>query len=147
MRERKRGKEKGYSRKNKQRKKGLRNEHEGRKRTYTYLTVKNGYTELFIVFTLHLHLDSFQFNQTYQLANCLKNFTGRGINDSVQSLHCTESAFLDICISIPKVYYSLFSFSLTKVMRDGQKKSIHWSEHHCFMKGSQLNTSNVFHLP
>ena len=85
-----------------------------KEKAYSYVTLKNGNTELFIVPALHLHLDPFQLNGTYQLANCYKNFTRRGMNDSVQSLHCWESAFLDICISILKGYHSLFISSLNK---------------------------------
>ena len=127
----------------------MRCEHEERKGTYSYVTVRNGSTELFIVATLHLHLDPFQLNQTYQLTNCYKNFTRRLTNDSVQLLHCRENAFLDICVLILKGYHSHFISSLTKVMRDWPKikKTIHWFEHWGFLEGSQLNTSAIIHLP
>ena len=111
------------------------------------MTLKNGNTELYIVPALHLHLDSFQLNQTYQLDKYSKNFTRHGINDSVQPLHCRESAFLDICISILKGYHSLFNSSWKELIRDWLKKTMHWSEHWCFSKRSWLNTSTVFHLP
>ena len=127
-------------------KKGWRNEYK-EKGMYSYVTLKNGNTRLFIVPALHLYLDPFQFNQTYQLAKYYKNLTRCGINDSVQPLHCRESAFRDICVSILKCYHLLFISSRTKVMRAWLKKTIHWFEHWCFSKRCQLNTSTVLHLP
>ena len=128
------------------RKRGWRNEHEERKRTYSYVTLKNRYAKLLIVPALNLHCDPFQLNLTYQLANYYKNFKRRGTNESVQLLRCRESAFLYICVSILKGYHSLFISSLTKVLRDWITKTNHWYEHWCFSERSQLNTSTVFHV-
>ena len=114
---------------------------------YSYDTLKNGNTELFVVPALHLHLDPFHLNRTYQLANSIRTSPEVELKTGCRRYTTGKVHFLDNCVSVLKDYHSHFISSLKKVMRNWLKKTIQWSENWFFSESRRLNTSTVFHLP